>query len=287
MGSVKNQIYLMMGIGLLISGCSNQSKRGSGEVLDGGNKAQELAVGTEQRKLRVIEQRAPAEPKDQETRNDNEQLNQIIKSGPDSRVRQVAQQILLNEPGNVRALNALAVVALREGKLSKAKYFIDRGLAKEEKSWELWNNLGLILWGQGEKNSALKAFRRAFELNPKNSMVASNLGFAFLEHRDFSRAAPVLEFINPDQIKDWKILSNLGIISAYSGKVDRAEDFYNRALKQSPNNREILFNMAVLYIEHAKKQAQGLDTLAKMKFMGLSGELRNKVNELENRAKLK
>lgn len=215
-------------------------------------------------------------------------LQASIREGNDSKVNRAAQAVLANDPKDVQALNALAVIAIKNSHPQVAKLFLIKAIDVNPNSWELWNNLGICQDALGEDRLSMKALRKAYELNPKDPTIAGNLGSRFLTGKDFKKAQFAMEVVeSKSQGRDWKTSNNLGISSAYKGQFGAAQKYYEDALKESPSNKEVLFNLAVLKIRHMNKPNEGLELLQKIRFMGVSGDLKNKVNALETRAKMR
>ena len=113
---------------------------------------------------------------------------------------------------------------------------------------------------------------------------ASNLGAIYVQEKDFTKANVVLDTAYRKGVRDPKVLNNYAIALTASAKYDRAEDIYKLLMKEQ-NNKEILFNYAVLLVERLGKYQDGLEVINRLKFVGGPADTRNKIIALENKAK--
>ena len=58
-------------------------------------------------------------------------------------------------------------------------------------------------------------------------------------------------------------------------------------MKENENNKEVLFNHAILLIQFLKKNDEGLEIIKKLKFLGIPEEGRRKFQDLQALAERK
>ncbi len=80
---------------------------------------------------------------------------------------------------NADVLAGLGTANLGLGRLGQAEDLLRKALEKDEKSPEIWNNLGVVLMEQGKNAEAGQFFRRAYALdNGESDSIRDNLRLA-------------------------------------------------------------------------------------------------------------
>ncbi len=80
---------------------------------------------------------------------------------------------------NADVLAGLGSANLGLGRLGQAEDLLRRAIDKDEKSPEIWNNLGVVLIEKGEYGEAEQVFRRAYALdNGESDAIRDNLRLA-------------------------------------------------------------------------------------------------------------
>lgn len=212
-------------------------------------------------------------------------LDAAVQSQNDDSISQSASEILVKNPKDVRALNALGMVYFKRGRLEAAEYLLNKALAVDANRSELYSNLGLVKMAQGEKREAIKIFRKGLELNSQDSVIGANLGSIYVKEKDYSKAELSLEIPIKKGSKDIKILNNYAIALTGTGKYDKAQDLYEKLMKENPGQRDIMLNYSILMIDHKRKFREGLDLINRLKFVGVPMESRNLIKDLESKAK--
>ncbi|MNS84349.1 photosystem I assembly protein Ycf3 [compost metagenome] len=131
----------------------------------------------------------------------------------------------------------------------------------------------------------MKSFRKALDADSGDAIAAANVGSIYIAEKDYNKAAVALETAYRKGIRDAKLLNNYGIAMTAQGKYDRAKDLYEQALKENSNNKEALFNLAVLLVDHMNKYSDAMEVINRLKFVGGPSDSRSRINALENKAK--
>lgn len=212
-------------------------------------------------------------------------LSEAIKNQRDQEIFQAASQVLLDNPNDLKALNAMALYNYKKGRFLAAEYLLKKGIAQHSSAGELHSNLGLVYLADKKKREAMGEFRKALEINPEDPVAAANLGSIFVEEKDYAKGNVALEIIARKGWKDPKALVNYAITLTASGKYIEAEGIYLSLLKDQVSGKEVLFNLAILQIEHLKKYTEGLETINRLKFVGAPGDKRKRLSALEVKAR--
>ncbi len=212
-------------------------------------------------------------------------LDEAIRSQSDEKILKAATQALLQNSSDAKALNALALYNYKKGKLPTARYLLNKAVQLQP-SAEIYNNLGVVHLALEENREALQAFRQAFSINPQDGVIAANLGAIFVDQRNYSKAVVALETAYQKGLRDFRVLNNYAIALTATGKGLQAQALYEKALKDQSNNKDLLFNQAVLLVEVLKKYKEGSEVLNRLKFVGGSPEQRSRIKDLENKVKI-
>lgn len=215
------------------------------------------------------------------------QLNVHIKNQDDDAILKEGSSILMKNPNDVKAINSMAMAYYKRGQYPLAKSLLLRAIKHEGGAYEVHSNLGVVQLAMGDKNDALKSFKKAIELNPNDYVSASNAGSLYVIEQDFEKAAVVLEIAYSKGYRNPKVLSNYGVALTATGKYEKADKVYREALKENSNSKEALFNHAILLIQFMKKNEEGLEIVKKLKFLGIPEEGRKRLQDLQAMAEKK
>jgi Flp pilus assembly protein TadD len=212
-------------------------------------------------------------------------LNNAIQKQDDRAIAISARQVLVQSPQDPTALNALALYHFRKGELSAAKALLNKAIATHEDISMLYSNLGIVLQAAKEDAEAVRAFRQALKVDAFNAIAAANVGAYYAQVKDYNKAQVALEIAVEKGQRDWRTLNNYGVTLMALGKFPYAEANLKKSAELQPQNTAVLLNYATLLIDHMGKQAEGLEVINKIRFIGPSPDIRKRISELENKAK--
>lgn len=269
---------------LILAGCSSNPKTSDSATSSatGGTSEQTAAKVAATKEVEVdseIKKNEKADPKIVS------ELETAIKSQNDAVIAKTASQVLIQNPNDVLALNALAMTNYKNGRFEAAKYLLNKAMSLNSEKAELHSNLGLVLLAQNEKRDAIQSFRKALQIDSRNAVAAANLGSIFIQEKDFSKALISLEVAYNRGLKDPKVLNNYAIALFANGKQTEAGSIWARLAKDHPQFREGLVNHIGYLVEHEKKYKEGIEFINRIKFVGVPAEIRGRVNSLETKAK--
>ena len=96
-------------------------------------------------------------------------------------------------------LSGIGTANLKLSRLHTAERLLRQALDKDERSPEIWNNLGVVLMERGEIAEAEQVFRRAYALdNGQSDSIRDNLRLA-LEKSEISE-------YTPEEEQDYKLV---------------------------------------------------------------------------------
>ena len=274
---------LSLSLILILVACSSAEKDSSSSSEDNSMESLSIDDGSPSNEApakRVEVPKSTTPPSATET----QALTEAIRANNDEAIARAAQTVLAKNPADVKALNAMGMHHFRKGQIKAAEYFYGRGLRANPQSGELHNNMGLVQLSEGERNEAIKSFKKAMELG-NDSNAAGNLGAIYLKEKDYSKALIAMEVAYRKNSKDVRVLNNYAVALTAQQKYSDAKDIYKKASQANPNDKDVMLNYAILLIDHTKDMSQGLELIDRLKFLGPSAEARNVINALENKAK--
>ncbi len=157
-------------------------------------------------------------------------------------------------PENIRGYTNLGAVYLYQGKLQQAEETLQKSLAIEP-NYRAYSNLGTLYFSQSRYSDAVQMFEKALQLNDRDARLWRFLGDAYYwtpgeREKATAAYAHAIELltaqrkINP---QDPKLMMELALCDAMTGKTAEAMDLIRRARERSPGDPEILFRTAEIY----------------------------------------
>lgn len=272
-------LVIMLPMTLMV-GCASSEKQPEASPVEVTDAAGKVSVQTHQPEAPSFKKNAAVAGA-----TAGDRLTEAVRAQNDEAISQATTEILTQNPKDVRALNALAMVYYKRGRYEAAEYLLNKAMAIDNDRAELYSNLGLIKMAQGEKREAIQAFRKGLTLNNQDAVIGANLGSIYVKEKDYSKAELALEIPYRKGTKDIKTLSNYAIALTGAGKANKAEEIYEKLMKDNPGQRDIMLNYSILLIDHKQKYREGLDLLNRLKFVGAPSESRNLIKDLESKAK--
>lgn len=280
-------LILICLLGLI--GCSSSSKKNAVEDMQ--TSTHKVDAATEVTKKKEVAQPLPP-PVTNETQGTqstldrlHDQLNTAIEKQDDRAIAIAARELLIRQPNDTKALNALALYHYKHSEIETAKSLLNKAIALDANMSMLYSNLGMILQAQKDTLGAIQAYRDALRIDSDNAIASANLGSIYAEQKNYSKAQVALETAVKNGQRDWRTLNNYGTALMAVGKAAQAEEPLKKAAELQPQNVDVLMNYAELLVDHLSKPSEGLDVINKIRYIGPGPELRKRISDLENRAK--
>ena len=145
----------------------------------------------------------------------------------------------------------LGIRYLQKGDLQQAVRKLEKALTQDAGNADAHMTLGFVYEQLDKAELAREHYRRAVELQPKNSSALNNYGRFLCQHGDYERAERYFmrAVENPTYATPQVPLANAGVCAIQHGNVGDAENFFLRALKYNPRYAPALRNMAQLRFE--------------------------------------
>ena len=156
------------------------------------------------------------------------------------------------------ALVCLASLYRRLNRTEEALSAVNRGLAiTDNAAFEV--EKGLILEQSGQPKEALKAYRRAVDLDPYRSDVWANLGNVYHKLNDVAKAEDAYKRALQQDLNYPEAHHNLAVLLYEQSRVTEALEHYRAVLSRHPDYLPSLYNLAVIQEENGDEvEALGL-----------------------------
>ncbi len=176
------------------------------------------------------------------------------------------QRVLAVESNNRVAYENLARLYYDRGRIKDRSYLVLANLVvtqgikvlkeAELESAALYNLKGLLLMEENNQVEALKAFKKAVEVDKNHPDANLNMALIAIRFRDFAAAEGSFNIAAKDKRHSKNIETFLGLGVAQRGlrKYADAEKSFRKAQKLDKNDPRPLFNLGILYHEHLASQ---------------------------------
>ena len=212
-------------------------------------------------------------------------LSQALRGGKGGQVQEEAARILVANPDDPVALNALAMWNYRQKKVGAAKLLLARAIEKGEPRASILNNYGLMLHAEGDETAAAEQFKKALRLDESHAEANANLGSYYAKGGDWKRALPRLEVAYNSGRQDSTIANNLALALKGEGELEKARKIFEESYKRNNKDPILLLNYAALLIENLNRPKEGLPLVYRVKFLETERkDVLTRANQLERKA---
>lgn len=150
----------------------------------------------------------------------------------------------LNINGNdVQAKRGIAEILQREGQVDEAEKLLQQVIDQQPGNWRSIDALGNLYFYSGRYEMAAEEFRRVVYLDPGNWQGHGNLGSSLMMTGEFNAALEAIQTAlrieeRPSQ------RSNLATVYYYLGEFDRSVEIHRKTLGSMPNSNYVWLNLA-------------------------------------------
>ena len=129
----------------------------------------------------------------------------------------------------------LGTAYMRQGNLDEAEKEYRRVLAVLPGSYDVHNDLGLLLGRRGQFPEALKEFRLAVAIEPDGAFGHSNLAWALTQTRQYPEAVEEYSQALRFDPNNASTHNNLGVTLLQLGEFEKAAEQFNDAIQINPS----------------------------------------------------
>lgn len=285
MGKISRSLLMSLSVAALVavlSSCAGQTKKSNNNKID---EAATDDVAPSISQTSDLEGDSRSEGRKIVPASSEDALNQMIKKQSDAEIAKTANDLLMANPTNGKALNALGITNYKKGKYKAAEFFLNKALKTNSNEAGLYNNLAMVKLAQGEQREAVQLLKVGLTHKSDDVGILTNLGAIYVGQKDYSNAEVALETVYKRGTKDIKVGTNYATSLAANKKYPEATSVYKKLLADNGSSREIMLNYSIHLVENTKDYKQGLDVINRLKFVGVPEGARNLINDLENKAK--
>ncbi len=165
----------------------------------------------------------------------------------------------LNQEKPSKLLNT-AKKSLENDDLQEYRLFLKEQVKKiKNKGLKLmvYRKLGKLNLAAKNYQQALETYKSAYEINPQNPEICTNLGLTLGQLGKYSQAIKYLEKAKKINPKIPQIYNNLGIIFIDKGKIPKAIENFKKAIEVDPEFYRAYTNLISVYVRTNKyKEAE-------------------------------
>lgn len=172
------------------------------------------------------------------------------------------QNVLAVDTSNKAAYENLARLYYDRGRLKDKSYLVLanlvvtqalRVLEKEgQQSADIYNLRGLLFMQDNNQVDALKAFKKATEVDKNHADANRNIGFIAIRFRDYPAAEKSFDIaLKSDVVKrDIEVYIAMGVAKRGLKKFTEAEEWYRKAMEVDKKDPRPWYNLGVLNQDH-------------------------------------
>lgn len=149
----------------------------------------------------------------------------------------------------------------RDNSISSGTHEKPRNVIGLSKRGEIYKNIALIYFQNGDKLKAKNAILDARNKNPEDNSLALSEAELCLESKDYVTYKKLVATILQNNPNDLDLLFNLGILSTKANNIIEAENFYLKAIAIAPKDTKSYVNLSILKLESVKPINEDMDKL--------------------------
>ena len=175
----------------------------------------------------------------------------------------------------------LGLIYLAAGREELAELVLSKAAAADPKNPKVWNALALLAMAQGKDQEAFQRLDQATDLDPNFRDARFNKATVLLDAGDYAAARTELQAALKGQEDgtDLDALVALGVAERGLGDHAAARRTWERVLAVAPMNADALFNLAVLQQDFLKNETKARELLARYQSAAPDGHPRRKDAE--------
>jgi tetratricopeptide (TPR) repeat protein len=183
------------------------------------------------------------------------------------------RDLLMDEPGNLKAYNNLGLLYEGMGRFERALEQFERARAIEPDNVTVAANVGGALIGLGRFDEAERELRRAMKLDLENVDVRANVGILYFRRGQYVQAENELRWVCEREADHAAAHYYRGEALNRLNKVDKAIEVLERAAELQPGNAKIYHTMGILF-DKKNMPAEASRMYRKVRDLSNSGGLR-------------
>ena len=176
------------------------------------------------------------DPTTEDTLRRLEEAEQLKLTGKHAAALEMLEELLVEDPANISALEEVADNELHLDHLHRAEIAAKQAVELDQKSYTGHYILGFTYSKQGKWEPALVHLQRANLLQPNDPEILRCLGWALLQNRQRTQGIVTLERALNLDVENPLTLCDLGIAYLQAKNVPKAKSLFLRTLDIDPAN---------------------------------------------------
>ena len=156
------------------------------------------------------------------------------KTGNAELAKSLYNEVLLNDPNNVKARTNLGALYNVDGQSDSAIAVLSKAYELDSSNFEVNNNLGNAYNKKEDFTQAIKYYQNALAISPKDNTVRANLAKAYAGAKQYDSAKVAYEDVIAANPKDWESYLELSKVCIALGDMESAETYLTYLQKNNP-----------------------------------------------------
>jgi tetratricopeptide (TPR) repeat protein len=156
------------------------------------------------------------------------------KAGNAEFAKSLYNEVLLNDPNNVKARTNLGALYNEDGQSDSAIAVLSKAYELDSSNFEVNNNLGNAYNKKENFTQAIKYYQNALAISPKDNTVRANLAKAYAGAKQYDSAKVAYEDVIAANPKDWESYLELSKVCIALGDMESAETYLTYLQKNNP-----------------------------------------------------
>ena len=148
--------------------------------------------------------------------------------------RTAYERVLVMAPGDVDAMNNLAVLLLARRELDAAERLLRRALTLAPRNVGVWSNLGTVLRERGQSADAIASFQHALSIDPTHMPTRISLAQQFFAIGSYPQARQILDRVVAENPAVPEAQYALGQVLEQQGDIPGAIRAYSTFIRVAP-----------------------------------------------------
>jgi tetratricopeptide (TPR) repeat protein len=145
------------------------------------------------------------------------------------------KKILLNHPDHFDTIRHLGIVHQSQNDLEKAASFFRTAQKINPLSYEIYNNLGSVLFASYKLQEAIEFFEKSLSIQPDYIPALNNVSLIYYRMRYEKRALKASEKALQLQPNNLRTKTNHALALSINDKLDEAIEIFEDIIKEEPN----------------------------------------------------
>jgi tetratricopeptide (TPR) repeat protein len=175
--------------------------------------------------------------------------NLCLRRAEAQKAETIAKKILDSEPMNVRAMNLLSRIRMKEGKFEEAISILQKANILSPKNPDRLMSLGDAFFKTGNTSAAKAAYGEALSVNPEEKGAQKGLASVAMQEGDLNQAMELLKFSASEE-ESAGVFNNAAVIAVRDGKYEDAFRLYETAIKTLESTKlkaSVFFNLGLAH----------------------------------------